>query len=116
MDKAAKLLPLQWENEAEDWGRVTAGTALALKGRILLHWASPLWNRKNDLQRWQAAYEANKNALDTLALGGYGLAYENNAGSQTNAAASNRAASVRHPAFRQSVRRRTATRCPVPHR
>ena len=32
LDKAAKLLPLQWENEAEDWGRVTAGTALALKG------------------------------------------------------------------------------------
>lgn len=87
LDKAAKLLPLQWENEAEDWGRVTAGTALALKGRILLHWASPLWNRKNDLQRWQAAYEANKNALDTLALGGYGLAYENNAGSQKQSAA-----------------------------
>lgn len=86
LDKAAKLLPLQWENEAKDWGRVTAGTALALKGRILLHWASPLWNRKNDPARWQAAYEANKNALDTLALGGYGLAYENNAGSQKQSA------------------------------
>ncbi len=84
--KAAKLLPLQWENEEKDWGRVTAGTALALKGRILLHWASPLWNRSNDPARWQAAYQANKNALDTLALGGYGLAYENNAGSQKQSA------------------------------
>lgn len=86
LDRAAKLLPLQWENETKDWGRVTAGTALALKGRILLHWASPLWNRSNDPARWQAAYQANKNALDTLALGGYGLAYENNAGSQKQSA------------------------------
>ena len=86
LDKASKLLPLQWESEEKDWGRVTAGTALALKGRILLHWASPLWNRKNDPARWEAAYQANKNALDTLALGGYGLAYENNAGSQKQSA------------------------------
>lgn len=87
LDKAAGLLPLRWENDAADWGRATAGTALALKGRILLHWASPLWNRKNDPARWQAAFVANKNALDTLALGGYGLAYENNAGSEKQSAA-----------------------------
>lgn len=86
LDRAAKLLPLRWEREEKDWGRVTAGTALAIKGRILLHWASPLWNRQNDPARWQAAYKANKNALDTLALGGYGLAYENNAGLETQSA------------------------------
>lgn len=86
LDEAAKLLPSRWEREESDWGRVTAGTALALKGRILLHWASPLWNRKNDKARWEAAYEANKAAIEKLAEGGYGLAYENNAGSQKQSA------------------------------
>ena len=32
-----------------DFGRVTSGTALALKGRVLLLYASPLFNRKNDV-------------------------------------------------------------------
>lgn len=87
LDKAAELLPAAWENEAQDWGRITAGTALAVKGRILLHWASPLWNRSNDQARWEAAYEANKKAIEVLGQGGYGLAYENNAGSETQSAA-----------------------------
>ncbi len=82
LDRAAKLLPLRWENDAKDWGRVTAGTALALKSRVLLLYASPLFNRTDNRDRWEAAYQASKNALDTLELGGFGLAYENNAGSE----------------------------------
>ena len=38
-----------------DFGRVTSGTALALKGRVLLLYASPLFNRKNDVARWEQA-------------------------------------------------------------
>lgn len=87
LDKAAELLPSRWENDSEDWGRVTSGTALAMKGRILLHWASPLWNRKNDATRWEEAYQANKAAIAKLEEGGYGLAYENNAGSEKESAA-----------------------------
>lgn len=78
LDKAANSLPLSWNGE--NYGRVSAGTALALKSRILLWYASPLFNRSDDKARWNKAYEASKNALDTLQLGGYGLAYLNEPG------------------------------------
>ena len=41
-------------------GRVTTGTALALKGRLMLLWCSPLFNRTNDENRWKTAYETMK--------------------------------------------------------
>lgn len=78
LDKAAHYLPFSWDNE--NYGRITAGAALALKSRILLWYASPLFNRKDDVSRWEAAYQAGKNALDTLKLGGFGLAYLDNPG------------------------------------
>lgn len=71
-----------WES-AGDWGRVTSGTALALKGRLLLLWASPLFNRSNDQTRWTEAYNFMKEALPKIESCGYGLAYENEPG--TNA-------------------------------
>ena len=87
LDKAAAMLPTKWERGAANWGRVTAGTALALKGRVLLLWASPLFNRADDPSRWEAAYTANKAALDKLAEGGFGLAYEGNPGTEAESAA-----------------------------
>ena len=87
LDKAASMLPAKWERPTTNWGRVTAGTALALKGRVLLLWASPLFNRADKADRWEAAYQANKAALDKLDEGGYGLAYENNPGTETQSAA-----------------------------
>ncbi|MBN2174455.1 MAG: RagB/SusD family nutrient uptake outer membrane protein [Bacteroidales bacterium] len=75
---AAKYLPLQWG--AGNYGRVTAGTALALQGRARLLYASPLFNRADDQARWQLAYQSNKNALDTLMMGGFGLAYADDPG------------------------------------
>ncbi|WP_289388274.1 RagB/SusD family nutrient uptake outer membrane protein [uncultured Duncaniella sp.] len=66
-----------------EYGRVTSGTALALKGRVLLLWASPLFNRENKEERWQHAYETMKADLPIIESCGYGLAYENNPG--TNA-------------------------------
>jgi len=73
MQTAANLLPAQWG--ATDYGRVTKGTALAVIGRARLLYASPLFNRADDKARWQAAYDANKAALDALNEGGCGLAY-----------------------------------------
>ncbi len=87
LDKAMHMLPIKWNQASKNWGRVTAGTAAALKGKVLLLFASPLFNRSDNMERWEAAYQANKNALDTLALGGYGLAYENNPGTENTSGA-----------------------------
>ena len=59
LDRAATMLKGKvWSGS--DFGRVTTGTALALKGRVLLLWASPIFNRKNDESRWQNAYTQMK--------------------------------------------------------
>lgn len=73
LDSATVMLPGRWEVAAEDWGRITSGAAAALKGRVLLTWASPLFNRNDDVTRWQAAYDANKKAKDILDANGFGL-------------------------------------------
>lgn len=38
--------------------------ALALKGRVLLYIASPLYNSKNELEKWKKAAEVNKQIID----------------------------------------------------
>lgn len=83
LDKAADMLrkrTVQSKWPATDWGRITTGTALALKGRVLLMWASPLFNRDNDASRWTEAYNFMKEAIPTINACGYGLAYENEPG------------------------------------
>jgi hypothetical protein len=55
------------------YGRVSSGTALALKGRLLTLWCSPLFNRKNDQERWKTAYETMKEDLTVINNCGYGL-------------------------------------------
>ena len=77
---AADRLPARWTEEGTDYGRVTAGTALALQGRARLLYASPLFNRADDRERWQLAYNSNKAAVVKLAEGGFGLAYLNEPG------------------------------------
>lgn len=80
LEDAANNLPARWEEEQVNWGRITSGAALAMKGYVQLYYASPLFNRANDKTRWEAAYETNKRALAKLAEGNFGLAYENNPG------------------------------------
>lgn len=77
---AASLLPARWEEEANDWGRVTSGAALALAGYVANYYASPVFNRTDDASRWEQAYELNKQALDKLAEGHFGLSYEGDPG------------------------------------
>lgn len=83
LDKAAELLGGKKmagnDNYANPlYGRVSSGTALALKGRVLLLWCSPLFNRTNDATRWQQAYQTMKEDLDIINDCGYGLYQTNN--------------------------------------
>ncbi len=76
LERAAKLLEPTTGNggwSASDYGRVTHGSCLALKGSALLLWASPLFNRANDLTRWTEAYEQMKADLPRIQAAGHGL-------------------------------------------
>lgn len=65
LDKAKELLSgTTWGGD--DWGRITSGAAAAFKGRVLLTWASPLFNPNDDVTRWQRAYDANLEAKTLL--------------------------------------------------
>ncbi|MCI1681239.1 MAG: RagB/SusD family nutrient uptake outer membrane protein [Bacteroides sp.] len=77
LDKSASMLTEAttsggWKS-SEDWGRITSGTALALKGRVLLLWASPMFNRANDIGRWNKAYDEIKSSISVLNSCGYDL-------------------------------------------
>ena len=74
LDLASEYLPARWPNDGQDYGRITSGAALALKGRTLLLYASPLFNRTDDTERWKAAYDANDAAITALKAGNFGLA------------------------------------------
>lgn len=65
LDKAIASLPVDWPFTSEK-GRITSGATAAFKGRVLLFWASPMFNPNNDQSRWQRAYDANKQAIDLL--------------------------------------------------
>ena len=85
LDRAARMLKAksgsgQWLS-GSNYGRVTTGTAMALKGRVLLLWASPLFNRANDESRWVTAYKfMTEEALPAINACGYGLGHESNPG------------------------------------
>ncbi|MCU7549910.1 RagB/SusD family nutrient uptake outer membrane protein [Chitinophagaceae bacterium LB-8] len=72
LDKAISILPRRWSS-GPDYGRIDKCAALAFKGRILMWYASPLFNTTNDPARWQKAYDACKAAYDTCVVAGYGL-------------------------------------------
>lgn len=78
LQKASEMLPVSWGSS--DYGRITAGAAAALKGRVELFYASPLFNRGDNADRWEKAYMTNKQALQLLNAGGVGLAYATNGG------------------------------------
>lgn len=74
LDKAAALLPNTWG--ASDYGRFTRPAALAMKSRVLLTFASPLFNSDWDNagnQRWKDALKAGLEAETELLAQGYGL-------------------------------------------
>ncbi|WP_461102085.1 RagB/SusD family nutrient uptake outer membrane protein [Spirosoma koreense] len=72
LDSTIASVPGRWAS-ANDWGRITKGTAAAFKGRVLLYAASPQFNPTDDVTKWQTSYDANKQAYDLLTANGYGL-------------------------------------------
>ena len=62
LDEAASLLPEKYASES-DFGRATKGAALALKSRVLLYKASPLFGTPSR-EKWQAAADAAKAVID----------------------------------------------------
>lgn len=73
LDSAILLLPGIYPNAATDYGRITKLAAMGMKGRVLLSYASPLFNPTNNQDRWQAAYDACKAAVDYGISQGYQL-------------------------------------------
>tara|TARA_R110002050_G_scaffold53118_2_gene120876 strand:- start:139336 stop:141285 length:1950 start_codon:yes stop_codon:yes gene_type:complete len=73
LDTAAGLLPATWG--AENYGRFTKGAAMAQKARVLLTYASPLFNKNWDSSndRWNSALQAGLAAESQLTSDGYGL-------------------------------------------
>lgn len=71
LDDAIDFLPDTWTGT--DYGRIDKGCVMAFKGRMLLQYASPLFNVNNDKTRWETAYRANKDAIDFLKSTGKGL-------------------------------------------
>lgn len=69
LNKAVELLPSSWAER----GRITRASAAALKGRVLLFYASPQFNPENLQQRWQDAYDANLNAKNISEEDGHKL-------------------------------------------
>lgn len=99
LDLAATDLPLNYNDRPNEHGRVTKGAALALKARVLLYAASPLFNGGNigqemggnadqigfagysnyDKNRWIKAQQA---ALDVMNLNQYELYEDPNAATE----------------------------------
>lgn len=93
LDLAAKDLPLSYAQQSKlDYGRATASACMAIKSRLLLYAASPLFNgntdyagfknldgtplisQQVDVDKWRAAAEAAKEVID---LGVFQLYKEN---------------------------------------
>jgi starch-binding outer membrane protein, SusD/RagB family len=74
LDSAIEYLPVIAATSGANDGHVHKGTAMAIKGRVLLYYASPQFDPEQDAaERWQDAYEANKEALEFLSANGFGL-------------------------------------------
>ncbi|HXH98700.1 MAG TPA: RagB/SusD family nutrient uptake outer membrane protein [Sphingobacteriaceae bacterium] len=74
-DSAVSLIPAVWTGtgagvpydsgyDPNNRGRATKAAALALKARVLLYLASPLYNTSNDISRWRNAANAAKALID----------------------------------------------------
>lgn len=71
LDSAAAYLPASWTGS--NVGRITRAAAMAVKGKVLLFWASPQFNPTNIASRWEDAYTANLAAYNQAVTDGYAL-------------------------------------------
>lgn len=93
LDEAAAGLPEKIANQSSELGRITRPIALAVKARLLVMAASPLFNGNADYnnfknkdgvslfnssysaEKWKAAADACKAAIDAAHAGGHALYY-----------------------------------------
>ncbi|ANI88336.1 carbohydrate-binding protein SusD [Arachidicoccus ginsenosidimutans] len=91
MDSASKLLPYSVINPSTDYGHITRPIALAMRAKVLVYGASPLFNGNNDysnfknkdgqllinttfdISKWQRAALAAKEAIDACETAGISL-------------------------------------------
>nr|WP_321413580.1 RagB/SusD family nutrient uptake outer membrane protein [uncultured Allomuricauda sp.] len=66
IDLAISLLPSK--TELPPAGKASMEAAMALKGRLLLYAASPLYNENGDQEKWEAARDANKAVMDLTSV------------------------------------------------
>lgn len=71
LDSAIAYLPASWPTS--DKGRITRAAASAVKGKVLMYWASPQFNPTNITSRWDAAYQANLAAYNQCLADGVSL-------------------------------------------
>lgn len=68
LNTAIPDLPTKYESTDGNFGRATADACKALKSRMLLYAASPLFNPSNDLSKWQKAADAAEELLTGYSL------------------------------------------------
>ncbi|MGE5944695.1 MAG: RagB/SusD family nutrient uptake outer membrane protein [Flavobacteriales bacterium] len=68
LNAAIPDLPAKYASTDGNFGRATADACKALKSRMYLYAASPLWNPSNDLTKWQKAADAAEDLLTAYSL------------------------------------------------
>lgn len=68
LNSAILDLDAKYESTDSNFGRATADACKALKSRLLLYAASPLFNPSNDLAKWQKAADAAEDLLTRYTL------------------------------------------------
>ena len=71
LDSAIAYLPATWGSAEK--GKITRATSSAMKGKVLLYWASPQFNPTNIASRWDDAYKANLAAYNQCVTDGISL-------------------------------------------
>lgn len=71
LDSAIAYLPATWP--ASDKGRVTRAASSAIKGKVLMYWASKQFSPTPIASRWEEAYQANLAAYNQCIADGHSL-------------------------------------------
>lgn len=71
LNTAIEKLPVSYDKS--NTGRATRGAAMALKAKVLLYYASPLFNPENEVKRWEAAADAAEAVINIASEAGYAL-------------------------------------------
>ncbi|MEJ8842908.1 RagB/SusD family nutrient uptake outer membrane protein [Lacibacter sp. H375] len=71
LDSATAYLPAAWGTAEK--GRITRAASSAMKGKVLMYWASPQFNPTNIVSRWEDAYQANLAAYNQCIADGISL-------------------------------------------